>query len=118
MDRLMEGLKRLISRMDDPYDVGILRETVSELERIKENESNERCEKCGKRYPEVYSVPDWMWQKVNWIWAGSGGLLCMSCFDLMARTQGMIPYWSCLNGQWQKDVTKELKWRIEALKRK
>ena len=56
----------------------------------------EKCEMCGKRYEEVYDVPDWMWKKVTGKKNGSG-LLCMSCFDIKARANHLLPYWTCDN---------------------
>ena len=59
----------------------------------KENESKtERCQRCGKWYAEVYSAPDWMWGKVTGLKNGSG-LFCMQCFDEMARSKKVIPFW-------------------------
>lgn len=54
----------------------------------------EHCQKCGIPYETVWRAPDNLWGKVTGHNDG-GGLLCIQCFDKMAREQGIFLYWEC-----------------------
>lgn len=57
-------------------------------------EEGERCDRCGKRYPTVYSIPDDIWERVKPFGAPVGaGLLCPECVDWQARRLGIFLEW-------------------------
>lgn len=60
----------------------------------EELKSWELCRRCNRRYPTVWQAPDDIFQQVTGITNGSG-LLCISCFDVMAREKGVILFWNC-----------------------
>lgn len=61
---------------------------MSGVEKIE----GERCFMCDQRYDAVWKAPDWFWGKI----VGSpAGCLCMSCFDKISRSMGIMPQWTC-----------------------
>ncbi len=52
----------------------------------------EHCQKCKKPYLAVWGASWKLWQKVTEKLDGSG-LLCMNCFDKMARKKRIILHW-------------------------
>lgn len=54
----------------------------------------ETCQNCNKKYEIVWNVSDTLWTIVTSRNDG-GGLLCMECFDELAREKDIILYWEC-----------------------
>lgn len=52
----------------------------------------EKCENCGEVYFSVYRVPDNLWKQITGHEDGSG-MICVSCFDSLAESQGVFLYW-------------------------
>jgi hypothetical protein len=54
---------------------------------------SEKCQRCGKRYDTVYTLPDYIWRKISP--KGSlSGMLCPECADEIAREKGIVLYWT------------------------
>jgi len=52
------------------------------------------CETCDHLYPEIWMAPKQLWEKVTGRTDGSG-LMCMACFDELARERGIFLHWTC-----------------------
>ena len=63
----------------------------------KVNTVQKRCQRCGYYYSEVWQTSDEVWRKVTEIEDGSG-LFCISCFTILARSQGISLSWECTEG--------------------
>lgn len=53
----------------------------------------EVCCICKKAYRTVWTAPDGLWKKLNG--GNEGGLICINCFDRIARENGEMLYWEC-----------------------
>jgi hypothetical protein len=56
----------------------------------------EVCSICKREYRAVWTAPDDLWKKLNG--GNEGGLICMGCFDKIARKNGLVLYWECAAG--------------------
>jgi len=54
---------------------------------------SETCRKCNCQYDYVWEVSDKMWKLVTKYKHGEG-LLCLPCFDLLARNKCIIIKWT------------------------
>ena len=52
---------------------------------MKIPKGNEFCQRCGKIYELVYSVPDEIWAEITPSDDKEAGLLCIECADRIAR---------------------------------
>lgn len=71
----------------------------------------EYCRHCGRPYTQVYHVPDDLWRRVATVW--QLGTLCIECFDFLAQSIGVFPYWTCGDGSFDKhdsEIVNEEKW--------
>ena len=59
---------------------------------VDPRDEGERCQRCGRRYTEVWRAPDVLWANVTGRDDG-GGLRCMPCFASEAVTRGIALYW-------------------------
>lgn len=56
----------------------------------------ETCSICKKEYHTIWTAPDELWKKLNN--GNEGGLICLGCFDKIARENGLVLYWECAAG--------------------
>ena len=77
---------------------------------MKEKQESELCDRCGKRYLAIYSVPDRIWQNLHMM--TPAGLLCMMCADTIARKLGPL-WWEGELGQYP---TEKARAEIERLR--
>jgi hypothetical protein len=56
----------------------------------------EVCSICKKAYRTIWTAPDELWKKLNGGY--EGGLVCIGCFDRIAREKGLVLYWECAAG--------------------
>lgn len=55
----------------------------------------ERCDACGRRYPDVYWADDAQWAQV--VGDTFAGLRCPQCFKAEAKAEGLVPKIETLN---------------------
>lgn len=53
----------------------------------------EVCCICKKAYQTVWTAPDGLWKQLNG--GNEGGLMCIHCFDKLARQSGLNLFWEC-----------------------
>jgi len=58
----------------------------------------ETCQICKKGYQTVWSAPDNLWKKLNG--NNEGGLICLNCFDRIAKENGITLYWECAENEY------------------
>jgi hypothetical protein len=56
----------------------------------------EVCCICKKEYKTVWTAPDDLWKKLNG--GNDSGLICIGCYDSIARENGLVLYWECAVG--------------------
>lgn len=56
----------------------------------------EVCCICKKGYKTLWTAPDEVWRKLNG--GNEGGLICIGCFDSIAKKNGVTLYWECASG--------------------
>jgi hypothetical protein len=70
-----------------------------------ENPPGERCDYCGRHYLSIWRAPDDVWYRVTGL--RQSGLMCISCFDALARRLGIGLYWSCECGRYPDEEAAE-----------
>lgn len=60
----------------------------------KELSTWELCQRCGRRYSEVWETSNELWRKLMSL-DDQSGLCCMSCFDMLASSRGIALRWKC-----------------------
>jgi len=81
----------------DGADLKAVSEAADMLEADYERQSQEGCQHCGRKYPEVYRVPNAVWAEITPKKDQPGaGLLCMACAESLARAHGFSLFWTAI----------------------
>lgn len=92
IDTLRDAAEQALSK--DAHDL------LVHAARVIADLSAEHCQACGQPYAYIWAAPgDDLWERVTGRTDGSG-LLCIRCFDNLARSVGIVLHWTCSEGDW------------------
>lgn len=72
----------------------------------KENKMSEKCQRCGKSYNTIYTLPNKIWRKIS-PKNSLSGLLCPECAEKAAREKGIILYWVAKENNYPNYINEE-----------
>jgi hypothetical protein len=53
----------------------------------------EKCDSCSEKYEQVWTTSIYLWNKIS----EDNDFLCIKCFDILAKSKGIIIYWEGLD---------------------